>query len=83
MTKYKLVSSKYVSWVLYVMFRLEKHCLLKHFAFLKNVFYWYVNFVLRVTCFFFYELLIGGVQFLKQGPAYKKGPDPNKGSKQQ
>ena len=44
MTKYKLV--------LYVMFRIEKHCLVKHFAFLKNVFSWYLNFVLRVThCF--------------------------------
>ena len=46
---------KYVSWELYVKFRIEKHCLVKHFAFLKNVCYQYVNFVLRGT----YELLIG------------------------
>ena len=49
-----------VSWVLYVKFRSEKHCLVKHSAFLKNVCYKYLNFVLQVTyCFFFYELLIG------------------------
>ena len=65
------------------MFGLEKHCLVKHFAFLKNFFYWYVNFVLWVIYCFFNEPLIGGDKFFKQGPAYKKGPDPNKGSKQQ
>ena len=43
-----------VSWVLYVKFRREKHCLVKHSAFLKNVCYKYLNFVLQVTyCFFF------------------------------
>ena len=32
---------------------IEKHCLVKHFAFLKNVCYQYLSFVLRVTyCFF-------------------------------
>ena len=30
---------KYVSWVLYAKFRI--HCLVKHFAFLKNVCYQY------------------------------------------
>ena len=42
-----------VSWMLFVKFRIEWCCLVKHFAFLKNVCYQYVNFVLRVTyCFF-------------------------------
>ena len=37
----------------YVKLLIEKHCLVKHFAFLKNVGYQYLNFVLRVTyCFF-------------------------------
>ena len=45
--------NKYVCWVLYVKFRTEKHWLVKHFAFLKNVFYKYLNFVLLATyCFF-------------------------------
>ena len=34
-----LVSDKYVSLVLYVKFRKEKHWLVKHFAFLKNICY--------------------------------------------
>ena len=55
----------------------------KTFCFLKKLIYWYVNFVLWVTYCFFNEPLIGGDKFFKQGPAYKKGPDPNKGSKQQ
>ena len=39
--------------MLYVKFRIHKHCLLKHFAFLKNVSYHCLNFVLWVTyCFF-------------------------------
>ena len=33
--------------------------MVKHFAFLKNVCYQYLNFVLGVTHCFFYELLIG------------------------
>ena len=42
-----------VSWMLFVKFRIEWCCLVKHFSFLKNVCYQYVNFVLRVTyCFF-------------------------------
>ena len=41
-----------VSWVLYLMFWKEKHCLVKQFASLKNVSYWYLNFVVRVTYFF-------------------------------
>ena len=44
---------KYLSWVIYVKFRVEKHCLMKDFAFLKNVCHQYLNFALRVTyCFF-------------------------------
>ena len=43
-----------VSWVLYVKFNIEKHCLVKHFALLKNVCYQFLNFVLWVT-----YLLIG------------------------
>ena len=43
-----------VSWVLYLKFGTEKHCLVKHFAFLKNVCYQYLNFVLRVTYWFFF-----------------------------
>ena len=36
----------------YVKFQIEKHWLMKHFAFLKNVCYQYLNFVLWVTyCF--------------------------------
>ena len=31
------MSKKYVSWVLYAKFRIEKHCPVKQFAFLKNV----------------------------------------------
>ena len=38
--------NKYVSWVYYVKIRKEKHCLVKDFAFLKNVCYQYYNFVL-------------------------------------
>ena len=37
----------------YVKFQIEKHCLVKHFAFLKNVCYQYLNFLLRVTYIFF------------------------------
>ena len=38
----------------YAKFQIEKHCLVKHFAFLKNVCYQYLNFVLRVTYIFFF-----------------------------
>ena len=34
-----LKSAAMVSWVLYVKFRIEKHCLVKDFALLKNVCY--------------------------------------------
>ena len=55
-----LYQTNYVSLVLYVKFWIGKHCLVKRFAFLKNVCYQYLHFVLWVTCcFFFYELLIG------------------------
>ena len=61
-----------VSWVLYAKFRIEKHCLVKDFAFLKNVCYllkvpiifWkslYFEFVIVFLFFvavFFYELMI-------------------------
>ena len=51
----------------YVRFQIEKHWLVKHFAFLKNISYQYLNFVLRVTYIFFNELLIGSQQtFLVQ-----------------
>ena len=46
-----------VSWVLYV--RLQTLHLVKNFAFLKNICYQYLNFVLQVTFLSFYELLIG------------------------
>ena len=50
---------KQISWVLYAKFRIEKR-LVKHFSFLKNVCYQYLDFLLRVTqLLFFYELLIG------------------------
>ena len=51
-----------VSWVLYVKFRREKHCLVKHSAFLKNVCYKYLQCKFCASShllFFFYELLIG------------------------
>ena len=56
MAKEQRVSNKYVSW-LYEEFRTEKHCLVKHLAFLKNVCYQYLNLMLWVTfclfvCFF-------------------------------
>ena len=37
---------RYVSWVLYVKFPIEKHFLVKHFPFLRNVYCQYLNFVL-------------------------------------
>ena len=45
--------NKYVSWVLYIKFPIEKYCLVRHFAFLKNVCYQYLHFVVGVTycCF--------------------------------
>ena len=43
----------------YVKFLIEKPCPVKHFAFLKSVGYQYLNFVLRVTYCFLYDLLIG------------------------
>ena len=53
MTKWQLVSNKYISWVLKVSNR-KYYCVVKHFAFLKNICYQYLNFVLAVTdCFFF------------------------------
>ena len=62
MAKEQLVSNKYVSWVLYEKFRTEKHCLVKHFAFLKNVCYQYLNLMLWVTfclfVFFFTSWLV-------------------------
>ena len=52
MTKWQLVSNKYISWVLKVSNR-KYYCVVKHFAFLKNICYQYLNFVLAVTdCFF-------------------------------
>ena len=42
----------------------KKHCLVKHFGFLKNVCYQYFNFVLQVTYCFFHEQLIGPHNFL-------------------
>ena len=55
-----------VSCVLYVKFRIHKHCLLKHFAFLKNVCY-HLNFKFGASSnllffFSFCELLIGRQQ---------------------
>ena len=56
-----------VSWVLYVKFRIEKHCLVKDFAFLKNVCYllkvpiiFWKTFCASgaVIVFVFYELMI-------------------------
>ena len=44
---------KHVSWVLYVKFQIDKNCLVKHFALLKNVCNQYLNFVIRVTYHFF------------------------------
>ena len=51
--KIQAYAKENVSWVLYVLFWKEKHCLIKQFASLKNVSYWYLNFVVRVTYFFF------------------------------
>ena len=41
---------------LYLKFRIQKHCLVKHFAFLKNVCNQYLNFMLQLTyrCWFFF-----------------------------
>ena len=65
MTKQPLGSNKYVSWVLYVKFRIHKRdCLLKHFAFLKNVCHQYLNFVLGVTYCFFLNFLKARFRFL-------------------
>ena len=51
--KLLVMIKKYVSWVLYAKFRIEKHCLLKHFAFLINVCNQYLIFLHQVTyCFF-------------------------------
>ena len=47
---------KHVSWVLYVKFQIDKNCLVKHFALLKNVCNQYLNFS---NLSFLYELLIG------------------------
>ena len=47
--KQRVKQNKYVSWVLYVKFRIEKDRLVKYFAFLENVCYQYLNCVLRVT----------------------------------
>ena len=49
--KQRVKQNKYVSWVLYVKFRIEKDRLVKYFAFLENVCYQYLNCVLRVTVF--------------------------------
>ena len=50
--KQRVKQNKYVSWVLYVKFRIEKHRLVNYFAFLENVCYQYSNCVPRVTsCF--------------------------------
>ena len=46
------------SLVTYVKFGIEKHCLLRHFAFLKSVCYQYLNFVLRVTYCLFTRCLL-------------------------
>ena len=72
-----LKSAAMFSWVLYVKFRIEKHCLEKDFAFLKKV--WYLLKVPiifeKILCFeyvivfFFYELLIGP-QPTFLGPGY-------------
>ena len=51
MTKYHLVSHKYASWVLHVKFRIAKHCLVKHFVFLKKVCYQFLNFVSTIQFF--------------------------------
>ena len=57
-----LKSAAMVSWVLYAKFRIEKHCLVKDFAFLKNVCYLLkVPIILcfeYVIVFVFYELMI-------------------------
>ena len=58
----------------------------KTFCFLKKSFLLVCKFCASSNLlffFFFNDLLIGGVPFFKQGLAYKKGPDPTKGSKQQ
>lgn len=53
------MSNKFVSWVLYKKFWIEKQCLVKHFTFLKNVCYQYLNFVLWTTyCFFMTSWLV-------------------------
>ena len=56
----------------------------KAFCFLKKRFLLVCKFCASSDLLFFSnELLIGGVHFFKQVVANKKGPDPNKGSKQQ
>ena len=53
-----------VSRVLYVKFRIHKHCFLKHFAFLKKVCYHYLHFVLRVTYCFLWAAYWSTTNFL-------------------
>ena len=51
----------------YVNFQSQKHCLVKHFAFLKNFCYQYLNYLLRVTYYFFFlraNVLIGSQHLL-------------------
>ena len=52
------MSNKCVSLVLHVKFQREKHCLMKHFAFLKKVCHQYLICALSNFFVFFYELLI-------------------------
>ena len=57
MTKQPLGSNKYVSWVLYVKFRIHKRdCLLKHFAFLKKVCHQVFKFCAWSKLLFFLKL---------------------------
>ena len=57
MAKQPLGSNKYVSWVLYVKFWIHKRdCLLKHFAFLKNVCYQFLKFCAWSNLLFFLKL---------------------------
>ena len=52
--KLLLEDEKFVSWVLYVKFRIEKHGLVKYFAFLKNVCCQYLNLCFEKLTGFFY-----------------------------
>ena len=56
--KILLVHEEITAWVFYVSFQIEKHCLVKHFAFLKNVSLTILKCCALSKLLVFYKLLI-------------------------